>query len=68
MHISIKEIGNVIKQRRKFLKITQKDLSEIANVSLRSLIQAEQGNRNMTVNQLSKILDVLGLKIDIKVK
>jgi y4mF family transcriptional regulator len=67
MHI-LEEIGNKIKKRRKFLKLTQKDLAEISGVSLRSLIQAENGKGNLTLKQISKILDTLGLTIEVKVK
>jgi len=67
MHI-LEETGNQIKHRRKFLKLTQKDLAEISGVSLRSLIQAENGNGNLTLKQISKILDTLGLTIEVKVK
>jgi transcriptional regulator with XRE-family HTH domain len=68
MHILIKKIGTVIKERRKFLKITQRNLAEISQVSLRSLIQVEGGKSNITVNQLAKIMDTLGLTIEIKIK
>ena len=60
-----KEIGQVIKERRKFLKIRQKDLSEIVGISLRSLVDIETGKGNPTIDQLNKILDVLGLSIKI---
>ena len=60
-----KEIGQVIKERSKFLKIRQKDLSEIVGISLRSLVDIETGKGNPTIDQLNKILDVLGLSIKI---
>ncbi|MCF8241482.1 MAG: helix-turn-helix domain-containing protein [Melioribacteraceae bacterium] len=62
------EIGNEIKQRRKFLKITQQELSEIVGVGLRSLIDIESGKGNPTIDQLQKVLSVLGLTFEIKVK
>lgn len=68
MHIFVQNIGHKIKERRRFLKITQKDLSEMAGISLRSLIQVENGSTNITIIQLSKILDTLGLTIEIKVR
>ncbi|MDZ7763444.1 MAG: helix-turn-helix domain-containing protein [Melioribacteraceae bacterium] len=61
------EIGNEIKQRRKFLKITQQELSEIVGIGLRSLIDIESGKGNPTIDQLQKVLSALGLTFEIKV-
>lgn len=62
------EIGKSIKDRRKFLKITQKELSDIVEVGLRSLVDIENGKGNPTIEQLNKILDALGLKINLDIK
>ena len=63
-----KEIGKLIKDRRKFLKITQKELSDIVGVGLRSLVDIENGKGNPTIDQINKILEALGLKMDITIK
>jgi y4mF family transcriptional regulator len=62
------EIGIAIKDRRKFLKMTQKELADIVDAGLRSLVDIENGKGNPTIQQLNKILDVLGLKINITIK
>lgn len=59
------DLGKQIKDRRNFLNITQGDLAEISEVSLRSLIDIEQGKGNPSLKQLIKILDVLGMRIEI---
>ena len=59
------EIGQIIKDRRVYLGITQKDLSEIVDISLRSLVDIENGNGNPTIDQLNKTLNALGLIIKI---
>ena len=61
----LESLGKQIRDRRNYLNITQVDLAEIAGVSLRSLIDIEQGKGNPSLNQLMKILDVLGMKIEI---
>jgi y4mF family transcriptional regulator len=61
-------IGEIIKRRRKFLGITQKELSEIVDTGLRSLVDIESGKGNPTIETLLDILDVLGLNIEVKVK
>ncbi len=62
------EIGIAIKARRKFLGITQKELSEIVGLGLRSLIDIESGKGNPTIDQLNKVLSALGLSLKIIVK
>jgi len=61
------EIGKAIKDRRKFLKITQKDLAEIVGLSLRNFVDIENGKANPTLDALVKITDALGLQITVKV-
>jgi transcriptional regulator with XRE-family HTH domain len=62
------KIGQIIKERRKSLNVTQNDLAEISGISVRSLKEIETGNGNPTLIQLIKILNPLGLKLNIKIK
>ncbi len=62
------EFGRIIKQRRDILNITQKDLSAISGVTLRKLSDIEAGLANPTLHTLVKVMDALGLVLDIKVK
>ena len=59
----IHEIGEVIKSRRKFLRLTQDELAEISGISLRSLKAIELGKGNPSIAQLNKLLDAIGLKV-----
>lgn len=68
MSMERKDIGKFIKKRRKYLKLTQINLAEIAGMSRRSLQMLEKGDGNPTFEQLSKILSTLGLEIKISVK
>ncbi len=61
----LKNIGEEIRKRRKMLGIIQPELADIAGVSLRSLIDIENGTGNPTLVQIMKLLDALGLKIKI---
>lgn len=61
-------LGEIISTRRKFLGLNQESLAEMAEVSLRSLKSIEVNTGNPGIKQLTKILDVLGLKIDINIK
>ncbi len=62
------EFGRIIKQRRGILNITQKDLSAVSGVTLRKLVDIENGRANPTLHTLVKLMDALGLSIEIKVK
>lgn len=57
------DIGRQMRARRKFLHLRQRDLSELAGVTLRGLIELEKGRGNPTLKQLAKIAEVLGLEI-----
>ena len=57
------ELGERIRQRRKILRLRQRDLAELAGVTLRGLTELEHGRANPTINQLAKIVEVLGLEL-----
>ena len=61
-------IGEQIKKRRKFLKLTQDDLAEISDISVRSLKAVEKGEGNPGLRQLIKLLDTLGLEIKVGIR
>jgi y4mF family transcriptional regulator len=60
--MTIKEIGEKVRARRKVLRLRQRDLAELAGVTLRGLTDLENGQANPTLKQLFKIADVLGLE------
>ncbi len=62
------EIAEIIQKRRADLNITQSDLSEITGIGLRTIKRIEKGEGNVSLEVLLKLLNVLGLKIEIKVK
>jgi transcriptional regulator with XRE-family HTH domain len=57
------KIGLGMRARRKFLRLRQRDLAELAGVTLRGLTDLEKGRGNPTLNQLAKIAEVLGMEI-----
>ena len=58
-----KELGLKIRTRRKLLGLTQRELSEYAEISINTLTKIERGEGNPTINVLIKILATLGLKL-----
>ncbi len=61
-------IGEIIKERRKSLNITQPVLASLAGVGLNTLVAIERGNGNAKLKTIMAILDTLGLKIDVILK
>lgn len=60
--------GDLIKERRAVLGLTQQELSDYTGLSVRIIksVEAEAGNPSLST--LEKIADVLGLEIIIRVK
>ncbi|MBQ3769739.1 MAG: helix-turn-helix transcriptional regulator [Prevotella sp.] len=66
--MNTKEIGTIIKERRKHLGVNQQTLADLAGVGLNTLVAIERGEGNPQLNTLLTILDTLGLQIDINLK
>lgn len=56
-----KKIGNTVFKMRKKRKISQEQLSELANIHRTYLSDVEGGKRNITITVLKKIVDGLDL-------
>ena len=63
MHLS-----EIIKERRALLGITQQDLADISGVGLRTIKEIETNKGNPSISTLSKILDALGMELDLRIK
>lgn len=61
-------IGEIIKDRRKSLKITQPTLASLAGIGLNTLVAVERGNGNPKIQTIVAVLDTLGLKLDVTLK
>ena len=68
MELTTIKIGKTIKQRRKELNLELKDLQDYSGVNYVSISEIENGKANPTIKTLEKLLDVLGMELDIKVK
>ena len=61
-------IGLQIKERRKSLKVTQRQLAELAGIGINTLTKIERGEANPSLSILNKILDTLGLELTTDIK
>ena len=68
MELTNIKIGKIIKKRRQELNLELKDLQDYSGVNYVSISEIENGKANPTIKTLEKLLDVLGMELDIKVK
>jgi Predicted transcriptional regulator with C-terminal CBS domains len=61
-------LTEVIKSRRKTLDISQQDLAEMAGIGLATIKNIERGKGNPSIGTVSKIMEVLGMEIEYKVR
>ena len=61
-------LAEVIKSRRKALNISQHDLAEMAGIGLATIKNVERGKGNPSIGTVSKIMVVLGMEIEYKVR
>lgn len=59
----MKTLGMQIKERRKALRITQKELADLAGISINTVVAAERGQGEPKISTYLAICNVLGLKL-----
>ncbi len=62
------ELMDIMKLRREILSLTQQDLAEMAQVGLATIKDIERGKGNPALNTVKKILDVLGIEIEYRIR
>lgn len=61
--ISMKDIGNLVKETRKKQELTQVQLAQLSNVGTRFLSDLEKGKPTCEVEKTLKVLLNLGIKL-----
>jgi y4mF family transcriptional regulator len=56
-------LANLIKQKRKKLKLTQVDLAQKAGVGLRFLRELESGKTTLRMDKVNQVLNLLGYEL-----
>ncbi len=62
------ELMDIMKQRREILSLTQQDLAEMSQVGLATIKDIERGKGNPALSTVKKILDVLGIEIEYRIR
>ncbi len=66
--MELKEVGRIIRERRKVLGITQPMLAELAEVNINSVLRLEKGTGNPSLEVLNRITKTLGMELRLDVK
>ncbi|WP_031529098.1 helix-turn-helix domain-containing protein [Dyadobacter crusticola] len=62
------ELGRYIAARRQDLGLKQEDAAEMADLTAKTLYTIERGKGNPSLDSLEKLLDVLGLTINVTIR
>ena len=61
-----KDIGQIIRQTRKGMNITQKDLALTSGTGLRFIVDLEKGKETCQLGKTLTVLQTLGIHIDLR--
>ena len=67
MELTNIKIGKIIIKRRQELNLELKDLQDYSGVNYASISDIENGKANPTIKTVEKLLDALGMQINIEV-
>lgn len=62
------DMGLRIKEKRKSLKLTQEEIAEMLDISVKHFSEVERGLTGLSIENLIKLSNILGVSIDYIVK
>jgi y4mF family transcriptional regulator len=62
---TIKEIGLLVKEKRKKLLLTQKEVAGLCNTGVRFLSDLENGKPTLEIEKVLNVIRALGLQVNI---
>jgi y4mF family transcriptional regulator len=63
MRYTVQEIGQMIRESRKRLGVTQKDLALTSGTGLRFVVDLEKGKETCQIGKVLTVLQTLGIRI-----
>lgn len=66
--LQMTDFGVLVRQRRKELGMTQRDLSRLTGYSMRLIGEVERGKEHVAADKLLSILDVLNMTMTVHVE
>jgi HTH-type transcriptional regulator / antitoxin HipB len=64
----MQSLGSQLRTRRRALNLTQQELADLAEVSSHFVLDVENGKDSIRLDKLTKILAVLGLDLELKLR
>ena len=64
--MNLKELGTIIRNRRKYLKLSQQELADLAEANINTIVNIERGTGNPLFTTVMRLAEVLGLDIIMK--
>ena len=64
--IDVKSLGQAVREQRRRLKVTQKDLAMTSGTGLRFIIDLEKGKPTCQLGKALEIVRALGLNLEIR--
>jgi HTH-type transcriptional regulator/antitoxin HipB len=65
MRYTAKQIGEIVRNARKTMEVTQKDLAMTSGTGLRFIIELEQGKPTCQLEKTLTVLNTLGIRMEI---
>lgn len=63
MQEQLKALSEFVRQRRKSLKMTQKEMSEKSGVGIRFIRELERGKETLKMDKVNQVLDLFGFEL-----
>lgn len=63
-----KQLGELIRNRRRELGLTQTEVSEVANTNLRLVSELERGKPTARLENVMRVLAVLGIELEARIR
>ena len=60
MHIILKTLAEFVKEKRRYVNITQKELADKSGVALTVIRKIEQGKENLSLEKVNQVLRSFG--------
>lgn len=65
---SMNKVAPILRDKRKALKLSQRDLGQLAGVTQATIANIEQANYNPNYKTIAQIADALGLEVKLEPK
>lgn len=64
----VTELSQTFRERRRTLGLTQEELADLAEVSLRFVNSLEAGKTSVQLDKVLAVIDALGLELDVRLR